>query len=99
MPVELAIRGGMLVDGTGSVPYWGSVFSTRLDGLAKHGGAPSVYQQRTRPCPGIEFLSSPHFPEEMQGNLLVGNVIGADFQTVGGTCIESQGRGTTISWS
>ncbi len=66
----------IVVDGTGSVPYWGSVFSTRLDGLAKHGGAPSVYQQRTRPCPGIEFLSSPHFPDEMQGNLLVGNVIG-----------------------
>ncbi len=66
----------IVVDGTGSVPYWGSVFSTRLDGLDKHGGAPSVYQQRTRPCPGIEFLSSPHFPEEMQGNLLVGNVIG-----------------------
>ena len=66
----------VVVDGTGSVPYWGSVFSTRLDGLDKHGGAPSVYQQRTRPCPGIEVLSSPHFPAEMQGNLLVGNVIG-----------------------
>jgi putative heme-binding domain-containing protein len=66
----------IVVDGTGAVPYWGSVFSTRLDGMDKHGGAPSVYSQRTRPCPGIEFLSSPHFPEEMQGNLLVGNVIG-----------------------
>lgn len=64
------------VDGTGSVPYWGSVFSTRLDGMDKHGGAPSVYNQRTRPCPGIEFLSSPHFPSDLQGNLLVGNVIG-----------------------
>ena len=66
----------IVVDGTGSVPYWGSVFSTRLDGMDKHGGAPSVYGQRTRPCPGIEFLSSPHFPAEFQGNLLVGNVIG-----------------------
>jgi putative heme-binding domain-containing protein len=66
----------IVVDGTGAVPYWGSVFSTRLDGLDKHAGAPSVYQQRTRPCPGIEFLSSPHFPAELQGNLLVGNVIG-----------------------
>jgi len=64
------------VDGTGSVPYWGSVFSTRLDGMDKHGGAPSVYNQRTRPCPGIEFLSSRHFPGDLQGNLLVGNVIG-----------------------
>ena len=66
----------IVVDGTGSVPYWGSVFSTRLEGMDKHGGAPSVYNQRTRPCPGIEFLSSPHFPAELQGNLLVGNVIG-----------------------
>lgn len=66
----------IVVDGTGSVPYWGSVFSTRLDGMNKHGGAPSVYRQRTRPCPAIETLSSPHFPAEHQGNLLVGNVIG-----------------------
>jgi putative heme-binding domain-containing protein len=66
----------IVVDGTGAVPYWGSVFSTRLDGLDKHAGAPSVYKQRTRPCPGIEFLSSPHFPADLQGNLLVGNVIG-----------------------
>ena len=66
----------IVVDGTGAVPTWGSVFSTRLDGLDKHAGAPSVYKQRTRPCPGIEFLSSAHFPAEMQGNLLVGNVIG-----------------------
>jgi putative heme-binding domain-containing protein len=64
------------VDGTMSAPYWGSVFSTRLDGLDKHGDAPNVYNQRTRPCPGIEILSSPHFPAELQGNLLVGNVIG-----------------------
>jgi len=66
----------IVVDGTGAVPYWGSVFSTRLDGMDKHSGAPPVYNRRTRPCPGIEVLSSPHFPEEMQGNLLVGNVIG-----------------------
>jgi putative heme-binding domain-containing protein len=63
-------------DGTGAVPYWGSVFSTRLDGMDKHGNAPSIYKQRTRPCPGVEILSSPHFAAEMQGNLLVGNVIG-----------------------
>mgnify|MGYP003703890619 CR=1 FL=1 len=74
--ITLTVGDDIVVDGTGSVPYWGSVFSTRLDGLDKHGGAPSVYGQRTRPCPGIEFLSSPHFPAEFQGNLLVGNVIG-----------------------
>src|SRR5262249_47919044 len=42
----------------------------------KHPKPPQVYQQRTRPCPGVEILSSQHFPLEMQENLLVGNVIG-----------------------
>ena len=37
---------------------------------------PKVYQQRTRPCPGVEILSSRNFPKENQGNLLVANVIG-----------------------
>jgi putative heme-binding domain-containing protein len=65
----------IVVDGTMSAPYWGSVFSTRLDGLDKHANAPTVYKQRTRPCPAIEIVSSPHYPADMQGNLLVGNVI------------------------
>lgn len=63
-------------DGTGAVPYHGQVFSSHLEFPNKHGGAPTVYQQRTRPCSGTEILSSSHFPEEMQGDLLVNNVIG-----------------------
>ncbi|MBI3855547.1 MAG: HEAT repeat domain-containing protein [Planctomycetes bacterium] len=35
-----------------------------------------MYQQRTRPCPGTEILSSRHFPDAWQGDLLVANVIG-----------------------
>ncbi|MCA1684921.1 MAG: HEAT repeat domain-containing protein, partial [Planctomycetia bacterium] len=42
----------------------------------KHARPPQVYQPRTRPCPGLEILSSRHFPDDMQGNLLVPNVIG-----------------------
>src|SRR5207245_9967604 len=42
----------------------------------KHSHPPQVYKQRTRPCPGVEIMSSRHFPASMQGNLLVGNVIG-----------------------
>jgi hypothetical protein len=41
----------------------------------KHKGAPTVYKQRTRPCPGAEILSSKAFPDDMQGDLLVANVI------------------------
>jgi glucose/arabinose dehydrogenase len=63
-------------DGTGSNPYHGALFSGDVEYPNKHGRPPQVYQQRTRPCPGVEFLGSSHFPEELRGNLLVGNVIG-----------------------
>lgn len=66
----------IVVDGTGAVPYHGALFSGHVEYPQKHGRPPTVYQQRTRPCPGIELLSSRHFPEEFQENLLVGNVIG-----------------------
>jgi putative heme-binding domain-containing protein len=63
-------------DGTGANPYHGALFSGHLDFPAKHPKPPQVYQQRTRPCPGVEILSSRHFPAHSQGNLLVANVIG-----------------------
>ncbi|MCB9941338.1 MAG: c-type cytochrome [Planctomycetaceae bacterium] len=63
-------------DGTGAVPYDGALFSGHLEYPAKHARPPTVYQQRTRPCGGTEILSSAHFPDENQGNLLVSNVIG-----------------------
>ena len=66
----------IVVDGTGAVPTHATLFSGHVDYPNKHGGPPSVYRQRTRPCPGVEFLASRHFPEEFQGNLLVPNVIG-----------------------
>ena len=66
----------IVVDGTGSVPTHATLFSGHVDYPAKHASPPQVYRQRTRPTPGIEFLTSRHFPEEFQGNLLVPNVIG-----------------------
>ena len=63
-------------DGTGAQPYHGILFSGDMDFPQKHGRPPQVYQQRTRPCSAVEILSSKHFPEEFQGNLLVLNVIG-----------------------
>jgi putative heme-binding domain-containing protein len=66
----------IVYDGTGANPYHAALISGHLDFPLKHPHAPQVYQQRTRPCPGVEILSSRHFPEENQGNLLVGNVIG-----------------------
>ncbi|MBI3837203.1 MAG: HEAT repeat domain-containing protein [Planctomycetia bacterium] len=66
----------IVVDGTGANPYHAALFSGHVDFPDKHKTPPMVYKPRTRPCPGIEYLSSRHFPDEMQGNLLVGNVIG-----------------------
>ncbi len=66
----------IVVDGTGANPYDAALFSGHLDYPQKHNHPPQVYQQRTRPCPGMEILTSKHFPAENQGNLLVGNVIG-----------------------
>lgn len=66
----------IVVDGTGAVPYHAALFSGHVDYPAKHPRTPTVYNQRTRPCPAIEYLSSSHFPDQFRGNLLVANVIG-----------------------
>ena len=63
-------------DGTGADPFHALLFSGDLDYPNKHGRPPQVYKQRTRPCAGVEVLSSSHFPEEHRDNLLVLNVIG-----------------------
>ncbi|MHB1556090.1 MAG: PVC-type heme-binding CxxCH protein [Isosphaeraceae bacterium] len=79
----------IIVDGTGSNPYHGTLFSGHVEYPNKHNHPPQVYQQRTRPTPGLEFLSSRHFPAEFQGNLLVPNVIG--FQGILRYKIEDKG--------
>ncbi|MSR32671.1 MAG: c-type cytochrome [Gemmataceae bacterium] len=87
----------IITDGTGAVPYDGALFSGRLDFPAKHGRPPQVYQQRTRPCPGTEFLASNHFPPEFKNNYLVPNVIG--FQGILRYRIEENGgtiKGTEL---
>ena len=66
----------IIVDGTGANPYQGGLISVYLNSGPndKHPHPPQVYAQQTRPCPGIEFLTSKHFPEDYR-NLLVANVI------------------------
>lgn len=65
-----------LTDGTGNVNYYATAFSGHLDFPNKHPGLKPIFNQRVRPCPATEILSSSHFPAEYQGNYLVGNVIG-----------------------
>jgi putative heme-binding domain-containing protein len=66
----------IVVDGTGAQPYHAPLFSGYLPYPQKHARPPQVYQQRTRPCGGMEYLSSRHFPEDWNGNLIVTNCIG-----------------------
>ena len=65
-----------VTDGTGNVNYFATGFSGRIDYPNKHRGYDPFFKQRVRPCPGIEFLSSRHFPDSLQGNYLNANVIG-----------------------
>ena len=81
----------VVLDGTGAQPYYGPSFSGKVYYPQKHPGAPTVYKQRTRPCPGAEILSSRAFPDEYQGNMLVGNVIG--FQGILNYKLEEKGAG------
>ncbi|HEX4795619.1 MAG TPA: PVC-type heme-binding CxxCH protein [Humisphaera sp.] len=65
----------IVTDGTGAVPYYGPSFTGKVYFPQKHRGAPTVYKQRTRPCPGTEIVSSSNFPDEYQGHFFVANVI------------------------
>ncbi len=65
----------IITDGTGAVPYYGPTATSKMYFPNKHGKAPVIYKQHTRPCPGAEVLSSNVFPPEYQQNYLVANVI------------------------
>jgi glucose/arabinose dehydrogenase len=70
-----------VTDGTGNVNYFGAGFSGHVDYPKKHGGYQPYFKQHYRPCPATGIISSRHFPESMQGNLMDVNVIG--FQGIG----------------
>jgi glucose/arabinose dehydrogenase len=65
-----------VTDGTGNVNYYAAAFSGHLDFPKKHKHIEPFFKQRSRPCAGTEILSSSHFPDEMQGDYLMCNVIG-----------------------
>ena len=67
----------IVFDATGGQPYYGPSMSTKKYYPAMESTkAPRPGQVRTRPVGGSEILSSRHFPDEMQGNLVVLNTIG-----------------------
>ncbi len=66
----------IVTDGTGNENYFAAAFSGHTDFPRKHRDLRRIFKQRNRPCGGTEFLSSRHFPPELQGNFLNCNVIG-----------------------
>jgi glucose/arabinose dehydrogenase/azurin/lysophospholipase L1-like esterase len=67
----------IVFDATGGQPYYGPSFSTKKYYPAMETkAAPKPGDVRTRPVGGAEILSSRHFPESMQGNMIVLNTIG-----------------------
>jgi glucose/arabinose dehydrogenase len=67
----------IVFDATGGQPYYGPSFSTKKYYPAMETkNAPRPGSVRTRPVGGAEILSSRHFPENMQGNVIVLNTIG-----------------------
>jgi glucose/arabinose dehydrogenase/lysophospholipase L1-like esterase len=67
----------IVFDATGGQPYYGPSFSTKKYYPAMETrNAPRPGTVKTRPVGGTDILSTRHFPEAMQGNIVVLNVIG-----------------------
>jgi lysophospholipase L1-like esterase len=67
----------IVFDATGGQPYYGPSFSTKKYYPAMETNkAPRPGTVRTRPVGGTEILSSRHFPDELNGNIIVLNTIG-----------------------
>ncbi len=67
----------IVFDATGGQPFYGPSFSTKKYYPAMESRrAPQPGKVRVRPVGGAELLSSRHFPEAMQGNMIVLNTIG-----------------------
>ena len=86
----------IVFDATGGQPYYGPSFSTKKYFPAMETkNAPKPGTVRTRPVGGTEILSSRHFPESMQGNLLVLNNIG--FRGILNYKLSEDGAGLKIT--
>jgi glucose/arabinose dehydrogenase len=68
----------IVFDATGGQPYYGPSSSTRkyYPAMLAKPAALKPGDVRVRPVGGVDILSSRHFPEAMQGNLIVLNTIG-----------------------
>ena len=65
-----------VADASGGANYYGTAFSGDVDYPRKHPPMKEFLVKQWRPTSGCEFVSSRNFPEELQGNYLLNNVIG-----------------------
>lgn len=79
-----------LFDASGGANYFALPITGEVDYPRKH--VPMrVFTEWVRPTSGGEFIRSPHFPDRVQGNLLINNVIG--FQGVKHHRVVEEGSG------
>ena len=63
-------------DASGGSNYYGTPFSGHVDYPRKQRPMKEWTLTKVRPTGNIEFIRSRHFPDEVQGNFLINNVIG-----------------------
>jgi glucose/arabinose dehydrogenase/azurin len=63
-------------DASGGSNYYGTPFSGHVDYPRKQRSMKEWTLTKVRPTSGVEFIRSRHFPDEVQGNFLINNVIG-----------------------
>jgi lysophospholipase L1-like esterase/azurin/type 1 glutamine amidotransferase len=81
----------LVTDATGNNTYFGPAFSGRIDYPEKHKDLKEFWKRPSRPSPGTGILTSRHFPDDFQGNLLNLNVIG--FQGIYRVKVSEDGAG------
>ncbi|PXA03201.1 dehydrogenase [Coraliomargarita sinensis] len=65
-----------IADASPGTNWWGLPLSVRMPPGKYVGKTKQFAPKRARPTSGAEFISSRHFPEELQGGYMVNNVIG-----------------------
>ena len=65
-----------VADASPGANYYGTAFSGEVEFPRKHGTLKQFLVKQWRPTSGCEIVSSRNFPDEMQGDYLLNNVIG-----------------------
>ncbi len=84
-----------VADASGGANYYGTAFSGSVDFPRKHASLKQFLERQWRPTSGCEIVSSRNFPDEMQGDYLLNNVIG--FQGTLQYRMEEDGSGFSAS--